>query len=243
MSKRSKIIVIPIYNEEKRLKFKRFEDFSLSLEGKDTLIVFANDGSSDNTLKLLEEFAKNKSSFIVHDYKKNEGKAEVIRKSFIQCISDYDFKSISFLDADLATDIYECNEIMNLINENKIMAFGSRISKIDNLISRSFIRHILGRFFCTIVYLLFKLNTYDSQCGCKCFKRSAAKEVFNSKFISNWIFDIEIFLRLQNNGHNLKESTLEIPLKKWVDVSGSKISLFDVFFIWIDLFRIYRFYR
>ena len=44
-------------------------------------------------------------------------------------------------------------------------------------------------------------------------QHTGAKEVFNSKFISNWVFDIEIFLRLQSNGHNLKESTLEIPLK------------------------------
>jgi hypothetical protein len=69
------------------------------------------------------------------------------------------------------------------------------------------------------VSVLFKLKSYDSQCGAKMFRKEVLDLAFNEPFISRWIFDIEILLRL--NEHNV----IEYPLKKWRDVSGSTLNI------------------
>ena len=238
-----KIIVIPTFNESKRLNVQRFHEFFGSVKSKNTLVIFSNDGSNDNTLEVLKEIKKKfNSKTIIHDFSINEGKSETIRKSFIKCVNDYNFEVISFLDCDLSTDIFECNELMDDVSDDKVIVFGSRISKIDNQIERRFIRHILGRLFSTVTYCLFNIKSYDSQCGCKCFRKKIVDDLFQKKFESNWIFDIEIFLRLKNIGFDLERNTIEKPLNRWIDREGSKISFFYFLLIWVDLYKIYKKY-
>ncbi|MFC1566983.1 hypothetical protein ACFL4A_03985 [bacterium] len=104
-------------------------------------------------------------------------------------------------------------------------------------IVRTYKRHILGRFFATLIGFTFKLKSYDTQCGAKLFHKSVINIVFMEPFISKWIFDIEIILRLK------KYNVIEYPLLAWKDVKGSKLHLIRDFSIIIrDIIKLYSMY-
>ena len=81
-------------------------------------------------------------------------------------------------------------------------------------------------------------SAYDSQCGAKLFTKDYAKIIFEKPLLTNWLFDIEILMRLDKL-KPVKESVLELPLNEWVHKSGSKIGFKDSFNIIKDLLKLY----
>lgn len=237
-------IVIPCYNEEKRLNIARYSSFLKT--NKHVLICFVNDGSNDNTLQVLKKIKSNfQNNVAAISMVKNSGKAETVRSGFKHCIANYNFQKIAYLDADLATTLEECVEISEHVNSEIVLAFGSRISKIDTIIDRKKTRHYIGRVIATLISNQLKLNIYDTQCGCKIFNRDLSKEVFSEKFISKWLFDVEIFHRIIKlyNEDQMSVIAREIPLKSWIDYDESKVKMTYFFKLWLDLYQIRKTYR
>lgn len=229
-------LIIPCYNEEKRLDFPSFEKFS-----EDIVFIFVNDGSSDGTLKLLEGHASN--NLLVHSLEMNSGKAEAVRQGILFAESNPALKDIEwfgFWDADLATPLSELGNLLlyqDMFYPDAVAVFGSRIKRLGGDIRRSALRHLLGRMFATIFKLVFKVNSYDSQCGAKIFRRNCVKKAFADKFLSRWIFDVEIMIRLK--GLNL----MEYPLREWSDIGGSKVMSFkNIIIVLKDIFRLWKKY-
>jgi len=237
-------IVIPCYNEEKRLNTTRYTSF---LNKNDTILIcFVNDGSKDNTLKILTKIKSNfPNNVVVISSEKNSGKAESVRTGIINCNTNFNFKKIAYLDADLATTLDECLTISKHVNSEIVLAFGSRISKIDNNIDRNIIRHFIGRIIATFISNQLNLAIYDTQCGCKIFEKELSEKIFSEKFISKWLFDVEIFHRILTLYTKNKIPTIarEIPLKNWVDYDNSKVKMTYFFKLWIDLYQIERKYK
>ena len=237
-------IVIPCYNEEDRLDITRFLSF-LKVQ-PEILLCFVNDGSKDNTLKTLykiqNEYPKNVSVFSTNT---NVGKAEAVRQGVEHCNLNFKFQKIAYLDADLATSLEECLEISEQVNANILFAFGSRISKIDNNIQRKMYRFFIGRIVATFISKQLHLTVYDTQCGCKIFEHKLSKKIFKKTFISKWLFDVELFHRIiaLYGIEKMAEISREIPLKSWVDVGESKVSLTYFFKLWLDLYRIKKTYK
>lgn len=237
-------IIIPCYNEEKRLDITRISLFLKS--NKTTLLCFVNDGSKDKTLEVLHkikaDFPQNISAISTS---KNVGKAEAVRTGVQHCNTSYQFTKIAYLDADLATTLEECVEISEQVNNNVVFAFGSRIAKIDSNIQRKFSRFLIGRVIATFISRQLKLPVYDTQCGCKIFEKELSKIIFKDKFISKWLFDVELFHRIISiyELNEMKNISKEIPLKSWIDSGDSKVELSYFFKLWIDLFQIKKYYR
>lgn len=234
------LLIVPCYNEEKRLNKAIF----LSFANEKTEILFADDGSTDGTINILKELAETSPHCHVFSADKNNGKASVIYSAF-QSLLDKDLYSaydyIGYWDADLATPLEEANEMIRyaeMFYGNVDSIWGSRIYRLGSKIRRSAKRHYLGRIFATVVSVLLDVKSYDSQCGAKLFRSSVAKKAFKDPFISNWVFDIEILLRLKD--HNI----IEYPVKKWMDVPGSKVKISsDAFKVLKDLRRLYLYYK
>lgn len=146
-----------------------------------------------------------------------------------------------YWDADLATPLFEIQNMMRfreLFYPRKEVIFGSRILRLGSQIVRNPLRHYLGRLFATVAYLLLRVSSYDSQCGAKLMSRYMAEKAFAEPFISGWIFDIELMLRVG------EINITEYPLVEWVDVPGSKIKIFkEAFRILKELFLIKEKYR
>lgn len=141
-----------------------------------------------------------------------------------------------YWDADLATPLYEIQNMIRfreLFYPRKEVIFGSRILRLGSQIARSPLRHYLGRLFATVAFLVLKISSYDSQCGSKLMSRYMAEKAFAEPFISGWIFDIEIMLRLGET------NITEYPVVEWVDVPGSKVKIFkEAFRILKELYLI-----
>lgn len=237
-------IVIPCYNEGKRLKF---HDFILFLKKhKQVLICFVNDGSSDNTNVVIKQF---NASFLENStllsLEKNQGKAEAVRQGILFANKNFSFKNIAYLDADLSTSLEECYRISQQIKEETIFAFGSRVSKIDTNIERKKYRFLVGRFIATLISIQLDLAVYDTQCGCKVFKNEITPPLFKEKFISKWLFDVEIFHRLivLYGKQNMKIICKEESLNSWIDTDDSKVKMTYFLKLWLDLLRIRNRYK
>lgn len=233
-------IIIPFYNEVKRLNYEGFIEIFNTFSNYNFLLV--DDGSSDNTIAVLEEFQSKFSSIEVLKLDKNVGKAEAIRSAVLS-LSDADY--ISYFDADLATPFSELDKLIqfSVQNPNYKMVMGARIKLIGNGVKRSLKRHYFGRIFATIVsQFVLKVAVYDTQCGAKVIDYQIAKQIFEQPFISKWLFDVELLKRLQKF-YNLKEVVKEIPLDKWEEIGNSKIKVGDFMRIPFQLFQIYRKYE
>ncbi|MEC7173732.1 MAG: glycosyltransferase [Bacteroidota bacterium] len=237
-------IVIPCYNEANRLPFSKFEDF-LTLNSN-VFIFFVNDGSKDQTIKVLLALKKKFFNQIERvNLSQNQGKANAVLQGMMKAMEDKRFQKVAYLDADLATSLEECLRLSMYVKDKVVLAFGSRILKIDNQIKRKWYRFILGRIVATAISKILEVSIYDSQCGCKIFEARTAKKIFDKPFISKWLFDVEIFFRMIGlfGRIEIQNHLREIPLKAWIDTPDSRISPMYFFKLWWDLFQITKIYK
>ena len=229
-------IIIPFYNEEKRIEIERFHQIFNNYLQYDFILV--DDGSTDNTSIILDEFKNKFPNLTILKLDKNIGKAEAIRAAVLS-ISNADF--IVYYDADLATPFSELEKLIQftVLHQNYKMVMGARIKLIGNGVKRSLKRHYFGRIFATIVsQFVLKVAVYDTQCGAKVIDFKIAKLIFSKPFLSKWLFDVELLKRLQKI-HNLNEVVKEIPLENWTEIGNSKIKVIDFFKIPFELLKIY----
>ena len=238
-------VVIPCYNEEKRLLNKEFTDFILKNSGYH--LCFVNDGSTDKTLEVLNNLKQGREDFItVHNCKKNGGKAEAVRQGMLLMSQKDDLDYIGFLDADLSTDLKDFDDLVSTIeNSNYKIVSGSRISRMGAYITKESARKIISLTINFIIRKILSMDFKDTQCGAKIFHKDVIAISFGKKFVTQWIFDVEIFRRitLHFGLKKAKEMVCEQPLKKWVHADGSKLSMKDSIKIFGQLRKIARAYR
>ena len=237
-------IVIPCYNEADRLPVSQFKNF-LSVQPK-VSVFFVNDGSKDKTLEELRALKDQFPEQIeVLNMPQNSGKANAVRMGVRQVLLQKKFLKVAYLDADLATSLEECLRLSEYVKDEVLLAFGSRILKLDNQIKRKWYRFLLGRLVATAISNTLKLSIYDSQCGCKIFEFQIAEKIFDEVFISKWLFDVEIFFRMIRlfGRSEIQNQIREIPLRAWVDAPDSRVSPLYFFSLWWDLYLISKHYR
>lgn len=232
-------IVIPCYNESKRLPFEAFESFLES--SPDHICCFVNDGSSDDTLVKLLAFKLSVGRQVdVYDMPKNGGKAEAVRAGVNHLLSNNAVQSIGFLDADLATGFEDFTMLETELEENnQDMVIGSRKNENAQDIERTMLRALFSSFVGFMIRMILRLPIKDTQCGAKVFSSRAASLLFASPFKTKWLFDIEILLRLKSLlGKETMAFITELPLTSWNDVKGSKLKTKDAIQIPVMLLRI-----
>ncbi len=237
-------IVVPCYNEAKNFAFDEYYTF---IENHSAILIcFVNDGSTDDTLAVLKKLKSSFTNLVdIISYEKNKGKAEAVREGFRYCHKNYNYQNIAYLDADLATTLEECVELSTLLVGEINFVFGSRIMKIGSTIKRKAKRFLIGRIIATFISNILGLKVYDTQCGCKIFSKDLAVQLFSEKFISKWLFDVELFKRMLAiyGKETALEKMIEIPLKKWIDKGDSKVKFSYFFKLWIDLIKINNAYK
>lgn len=214
MNTASYTIVIPCHNEAARLRLSAFRSFQAV--HPEASLLFVDDGSTDDTVEKLY-------GFDVLRLSRNYGKAEAVRAGVLYTLAqktppDY----IAFLDADLATPLQEIDRLVTALeaNGNLSLAMGSRWIHLGSGVHRSPLRALEGRLMAMLIRLATRMPVYDSQCGAKVFRAPVAKALFREPFISRWLFDVELLLRLPNGASR----ATEVPLKRWHEVAGSKLS-------------------
>lgn len=230
-------LVIPCFNERERLA-ESWEAFRQAPHE----LLFVSDGSTDETTGWIQ--SNRRPHMHLLELSRNTGKAEAVRQGMlhVQTLPFYpQLTWVGYWDADLSAPLAEVETMLRynqVSGGNARTICGSRIYKLGSQIHRSYKRHVLGRLFATLVGFLFpRLHVYDSQCGAKLFRREMIQSTFSEPFVSRWLFDIEILLRLQDS------PVTECPLQRWQEKPGSKMRIHsNVLNVFCDLYRLKRIY-
>lgn len=221
--------VIPVYNEEDRIveSLEKVWDY-LSSQKYNFEIVVVDDGSTDNTLKKLEEY---KDKIKVISYNPNRGKGAAVRTGMLQAKGKYRI----FSDADLSTPIYEIEKLLEKLKSGADICIGSRA--IDPTLIKKhqpFYREFMGKTFNKFVQLIVFRGIEDTQCGFKGFTDKAAELVFSKAKIDGFSFDVEILYLASKAGLKIEQVPVE-----WYNDSRTKVNpLRDSINMFIELFKI-----
>ncbi len=233
MSKKKYAIVIPVLNEEKRIRkgILELEKFiSSQLKGYSIKVIIADGKSADKTIEIIKKLQRNFPNLYLKQIGR-KGKGFQLKKTFSEVKTDF----IIYMDVDLATPLKYIKELIFWLEKDYDIVIGSRHKK-ESKIKRNFIRKILGLSYSFLVRLLFKSSILDYQCGFKGFNTKKLKLILSEVEEENWSFDTEIILRALKKEFKIKE----IPIE-WEDKSGSKVNLlkdsFSMFFILLKLRR------
>ncbi|MFX1412267.1 MAG: dolichyl-phosphate beta-glucosyltransferase [Promethearchaeota archaeon] len=225
-------ILIPAYNEEKRISYflKNLISFS-RLNLKNFEIVIINDGSNDKTEKIVQNLQKVQSDLKLISYRKNMGKGYAIQQGVLKARG----KFILFMDADGSTPPSEIQNLLKSFQKyNSDIIVGSRIQKSSKVtIPQPFSRRLLSKIFNVYSNLLFRIKINDLLCGFKGFKKEVAIDLFKSLKSFRWEFDVELLYKARKHKYIIHELPIE-----WKHEEGSKIKVLDPLFIFLNLFKL-----
>jgi glycosyltransferase involved in cell wall biosynthesis len=232
------VVVVPCFNEERRLDAAEVRRLAAA-PGVRVLLV--DDGSRDGTRAVLSKLAEGSGGRVgTLLLDQNMGKAEAVRRGLLEALAG-GAAIVGYLDADFSTP---ADELLRMIDElaspGVDVVMGSRIARAGAAIRRKTTRHLTGRMFATAASLILGQPFYDTQCGAKLFRDTPAlREALSAPLHSRWAFDVELLGRLLNASSPAPfTSFLEVPLRAWKDVGGSKLTGKAMAGASVDLLRI-----
>ena len=239
-------IVVPCFDEAKRLHADAFRDFAVPRPW--LRFVFVDDGSRDATREILAALARDPSGrceLLALD--RNRGKAEAVRAGMLRALAG-PADLVGFWDADLATPLAELERFRACFaaEPGLEIVLGSRVRLLGHRVERSELRHYFGRIAATCVSQILGLPVYDTQCGAKLFRATPAlRAAFQEPFLTRWEFDVEILARWLEHHRargsaDLHARIRELPLREWRNVPGSRLRPRDFLRAPLELLRIWR---
>jgi glycosyltransferase involved in cell wall biosynthesis len=237
-------IIVPCYNEARRLRLDQFQQFVESQQRAS--LLFVDDGSLDETWEcLLELQEKAPRGIRLLKLRENKGKAEAVRLGMQDALRQ-GAPIVGFWDADLATPLGAIPLMLDVFDRlPKIeLVFGSRMRLLGRRIQRRRSRGRLGQLFAVIASNMLGIPLRDTQCGAKLFRDSEKLRLALAiPFSVRWIFDVELVARLIHLEHGRERRVAsriyEFPLDHWEDVKGSKLRLGDFLKVPGELMSIY----
>src|SRR3954447_12531177 len=191
------VVVVPCYNEAKRIELRTFAEFIET--HANVQFIFVDDGSTDDTPLLMERLRQQHSRQVCTlRLGANVGKAEAVRRGMRIALRRRP-AMIGYWDADLATPLESILSLADVLRTraNVELVMGSRVALLGREIRRSGGRHFAGRVFATLASLVLGLPVYDTQCGAKLFRVTSTFEgIVSRAFHSRWVFDVEVLARL-----------------------------------------------
>ena len=219
-------ILIPSFNEEKTIlnilnRISKTIDSSINYE-----VVIINDGSTDNTLKLLEQNKNLYNQLIT--YERNYGKGNAIKKGLEVSKGKYIF----FQDADLEYDPIDINKFTKLINRfEPDLIIGSRLNYSEYTRSHNILNKF-GNKLITLIFNLFYNTTFTDIYSCyACFK----KDLLNEKNLKTKGFEqhAEILCKVIKKGKKFYEVPINYNGRNFSE--GKKIRFYHFFPVLIQI--------
>lgn len=218
-------IVIPAYNEEKRI-FKTLQEYSqffkevaLHDDVSYEFVVVLN-GCRDKTKEIVEWAAREWGHIVIVDLGSLAGKGLAIKAGFLNALQRTN-DLIGFVDADMATspeyffDLVGHADHVDGVVASRYMPGGTLYPP------RPLVKRWGSRlFYEPLIRLLFGINHYDYQCGAKLFKRYVIAAVVQQLTVKQWAFDVELLFLCKQHKFSIKE----VPTV-WYDQADSKLKL------------------
>ncbi len=213
--RRSISIIIPAYNEEKRLPatLEIVSQYLSSTQWEFAEVIVVNDGSTDGTADVARKIGAR-----VLENPGNRGKGYSVRHGMLEASGDW----LLFSDADLSAPIDELGKLWQVSErEQAPVVIGSRALDRSLIgVRQPVFRENMGRFFNLVMRMITGLPFRDTQCGFKLFEARAAREIFARQLLDGFGFDVEVLYIAQHLGFR----AIEVPVR-WNDAAGTKVSL------------------
>jgi dolichyl-phosphate beta-glucosyltransferase len=226
--RRSISIVIPAYNEEKRLPatLRTVKAFLQATSWEFAEVVVVDDGSRDGTVELAR-----KAGVRLLQNPGNCGKGYSVRHGILEAKGDW----VLFSDADLSSPIEELEKLWDAVERERAQAaIGSRdLDRSLIGVRQPLFRELGGRFFNLVIRVITGLPFHDTQCGFKLFEGSAAREIFGRQRVERFGFDVEVLFIAQRLGYR----TLEVPVR-WNDVAGTTVKMWGAASAFLDPLKV-----
>jgi dolichyl-phosphate beta-glucosyltransferase len=214
-------IIIPAYNEGQRLGrgLSRIREYfagePVGIAGIEIIVV--DDGSTDDTAQVAQQWARDIPSLRLVSNGKNRGKGFSVRHGILEARG----RVAIFTDADLSSPIEESAKLLTAIQAGNDVAIGSRaIDRSLISVRQSRFRESAGIIFNGFVRLFTGLPIHDTQCGFKAFVRERCGVVFEQQRIERFGFDPEVLFLAQRHGLR----TAEVPVR-WAHDPGTKVHM------------------
>ena len=209
-------ITIPVYNEEDVLprtitRLTEFLDGNLSNPWH---VTIADNASTDSTQAVSEMLARQHPGI---NYLRipQKGRGRALRTAWLDSVADI----VSYMDADLSTDLSHFPQLIAALESGSHIAVGSRLSK-DSQVSRGFKREFISRGYNLLINSMFFTGLPDAQCGFKALTRATAEAIVPSIKNNNWFFDTEMLVIAAKRGFNIAS----VPVK-WTDDPTSTVNV------------------
>jgi glycosyltransferase involved in cell wall biosynthesis len=216
-------IIVPAYNEGDGLE--AYYDAMMKVlpsHEKDYEIIFIDDGSTDNSLDVLQSLAKKNKNIRVFSFKRNRGKADALAYGFSKIKGDV----VITMDADLQDKPSELPKFIEKYKNGAEVVCGWRKERKDK--SKMV---VISKLFNRLIGVLFGLRLHDIDCGYKLFTR----EAIESLHIYGGLYRF-IPLLLHQQGFIVDEVVVEHDTRKF---GHSKYGFSKVFKSLPDLFTIF----
>ena len=219
MTEPSLLLLIPAYNEERRIEpvlrdYARY--FRENYHGKFQLVVVLN-GCKDNTLGVVQRVGAEYPAVSALEFSDAIGKGGALIEGLrLAPLADL----IGYVDADGATPPHAFHDLVKHGGEADCVIGSRWLPGAVLHVEQSGRRQFASRVFHLVVQGLFWMNIRDTQCGAKVMRREAVDKVHSSLRIADMAFDINLLYSLKHAGYRIREVPTE-----WTDKIGSKVTL------------------
>lgn len=214
MAKKRLSLVIPAYNEERRIApFLATIGEYVKNHPQDLFeVVVIDDGSKDRTGAVVNEAGKALPGLKLISHPENQGKGAAVQTGVMAAQGDI----IVFMDADGATPIEELPKMITALDKADI-AIGNRWMAGSQTERHSFVRALSGLIYRNYM-ALFGLGAVDTMCGFKGYKANVARDLYRNLQEKQWLFDTEIAYRAVKREYSMKNFPIH-----WESKDGSKL--------------------
>ena len=212
-------IIIPAYNEEKRLPptlMRVLSCMAAHYSGTVELLVM-DDGSEDGTSKSVEAFINEYAEVRLVRLGQNKGRGVAVRQGVSMAVGEL----ILEMDADGSVDEEAIPRFAEYLVQHRDIdiLIGSRNIKGARIVRRQpMLRVALGYTFLTLARMLFGWDFRDRINGFKMFRRAAASDIFALQYNTGFLAEAEIVVIAEQR--NWKYELLPVL---WADSRDSRI--------------------
>lgn len=217
-------IVIPVYNEEKTIGEVLENLKKIKINGLKKEIIVVDDGSADNTKKIINSSKKKNPEIVFIEHKENQGKGAAVQTGLGSASGDV----LMIQDADLEYDPNDIPRLVRPILEGKAeVVYGTRLRRMPNLNKEEktfrFLLHYLGnRSLSLVTTVLYGSVVTDMETCYKVFTKGAFKGIN----LKSKTFDLEPEITAKFLKKGIKIHEIDIATKPRGYEEGKKLNTF-----------------